>query len=1361
MITGIRSNRSNKRDQAAEFTEAEWDDMLEVGTEPVQREESLIEIILGRRVSTEEGADEKTGYDRYQYLVKWREKSYLHCEWVSADLIQQDVNGVSKLKRFTAAQPPDNIATSKIVEFFDPLFVEVERILDASHGQRLSHLDPWMREANQLLSKVINYREKGMKLSVYFMLPVDEEKDFAPGYYSVIEKPMDLGTIRSKLLGGNYYTSMEQIADDIRLVFANCRKYNANAESHVRECGDALAQYFECKYTEQQRGDGFKEEEETRRYLVKWKGLSYADATWESEADILDDQAIAAYFRRAAIPASKRRANKEMDGEPQFYKYTQSPSFKDGLQLRSYQLEGLNWLAFNHAYRRGSILADEMGLGKTCQTVSFVNHLRTRCNINLPCLVVAPLSTLGHWRNEFERWTDLNCVLYHDAQQNTKRMPGAQTRGLIREFEFYYWRKNQKTGVSTAVPGIYKFDVLVTSYEVLVADAAEFSNIRFAAVIVDEGHRLKSTRSKIVQTFREYIRADMRVILTGTPLQNNVGELWALLNFIEPKEFPDERSFLEMFGDLQNAEQVMALQNRVKPFMLRRLKEHVEKDIPAKEETVIDVELTTLQKKYYRAIFERNREFLGGSSFSSSGSGSSSKVGPQLVNIEMELRKCCNHPFLIKGVEERELANITAPYGTEDHLKHLIQSSGKMVLLDKLLAKLKAEKRKVLIFSQFKMMLDIIGEYCGHPARKYGLERIDGNVSGNERQKAIDRFCDPNAQSFVFLLSTRAGGVGINLTAADTVIIFDSDWNPQNDLQAMARCHRIGQKKSVMVYRFVTRQTYEAHLFDRAARKLGLEQAVLGRENVSGSVLTSGKKAADVAEPTSKEEIEELLRYGAYRLLEDDDETAEKQKQYSESNIDDLLLRDSRKVDWAKGDKDGAAGGGMNFSKASFVAAGTDKEIDVSDPKFWTKVLGEDPRSTMVARLVDGSAYETEEKKKKFFDELRTVGYQVIAEKLEGNARPAFERCVADCLLQISNMKRTFNDREREAAEQFLKQVERPSRRKKNKKKVKKFYDEEELPEKDETSEKEQQQGTENVIEEGDDGEAAIDSGDEYSCSDLEEGPRKPLVISGKTISRKKLQALVKEYGGYEDVVANRLWQEIRKRMGLKETSSSGHQVHKAYQKYFLAGKTNMAEEIRQKMLEERKSKKNEMKEKKAQDRKRKKSGKKKKRKRKKNKVEVVIEMLDPEIYVKLTKEKKPWCRYCGATETSGWSRGPWGAKMLCISHYVMWHQKNTLNLDRWEKHEPEQPINPEVNTQFRYLAWKKEKEEMEAEDSSEEEHESADPEPGTKTKAEKETKEPKKAKKEKKLKKKVSDPNPYFRKWTTSRSSTRSARLG
>jgi chromodomain-helicase-DNA-binding protein 7 len=247
-----------------------------------------------------------------------------------------------------------------------------------------------------------------------------------------------------------------------------------------------------------------------------------------------------------------------------------------------------------------------------------------------------------------------------------------------------------------------------------------------------------------------------------------MAELWTLLNFIDPEEYDDMDSFLERYGDIKSKERIDELHESIRPYILRCLKEDVEKSVPPKEETLIEVELTVLQKQYYRALYEKNVQFLHKNK-------KKAIDGPSLSNLAMQLRKCCNHPFLLRGVEEeirQQEANASEKVSEGDFL---VKASGKLVLLDKLLPRLKEDGHRVLIFSQFKIMLDILEDYLN--LRELKFERIDGSITGHKRQMSIDRFQSPPADGkeapLVMLLSTRAGGVGINLTAADTCIIFD------------------------------------------------------------------------------------------------------------------------------------------------------------------------------------------------------------------------------------------------------------------------------------------------------------------------------------------------------------------------------------------------------------------------------------------------------------------------------------------------------------------------------------------------------------------------------------------------------------
>ncbi|KAH7441097.1 hypothetical protein KP509_03G025400 [Ceratopteris richardii] len=628
-----------------------------------------------------------------------------------------------------------------------------------------------------------------------------------------------------------------------------------------------------------------------RLFLVKWQGLSYSESTWEEEDALVYDKA-----------AMKRFLQISSRGAPG----SNTISFRDGRVLRGYQKEGVAWMDHNYRNSVNCILADEMGLGKTIQSVAMLQNLRVKWKVKGPFLVVAPVSTLGHWQREIESLTDMNCLVYAGSMDD---------RNVIKEYDFY------TTSKSTDL----KFNVLITGFEVLMKDHYFLSKQEWQYIIVDEAHRLKSKGSKTSRTLKEMsVKKGGLLLLTGTPVQNNTKEIFSLLNILDSDKFNSEEEFMEKYGDIKNVEQVRDLQENVlKPRLLRRMKEDVEKSIPLKEETIIWVELTKDQRNYYKAIYEnRISDLLKGSQ--------SSNI-PNLRNVAMELRKLCNHPFLCDGLEEH-LASKNGQKVQERQQGSgdiLCQGSGKMLLLDKLLPMLKDAGRRVLIFSQFTLMLDLLEDYLN--AKKYSYERIDGKIRGSDRQAAIDRYSATGSETFVFLLSTRAGGLGITLTAADTCVIYDSDWNPQNDLQAMARCHRIGQTKDVKIYRLITRNTYEQHLFECSSRKYGLDEAILG--NFLGSNM----------ETEHTKNIEILLKRGAYDMLKEDGEA--EAAAFHAQNIDQILeQRTQQRV----------IGGRANntFSVATFVsnveAEPEDSHDSEKDPiantdssHFWQELLPE------------------------------------------------------------------------------------------------------------------------------------------------------------------------------------------------------------------------------------------------------------------------------------------------------------------------------------------------------------------------------------------------------------------------------------
>ncbi|XP_075938173.1 chromodomain-helicase-DNA-binding protein 6 isoform X1 [Anarhichas minor] len=634
--------------------------------------------------------------------------------------------------------------------------------------------------------------------------------------------------------------------------------------------------------------------EEVTHYLVKWCSLSYEEATWELQED-LDPEKIKEFEEIQKLPPDLRHM--ERPPPEKWHKLDRCRGYRNGNLLREYQLEGMNWLLFNWYNRKNCILADEMGLGKTIQSITFLYEIFSM-GIRGPFLIIAPLSTITNWEREFRTWTPMNVIVYHGSQIS---------RQMILQYEMFYRDPQGNT-----IPGVLKFHGLITTFEMIMADCPDLRKLHWRCVVIDEAHRLKNRNCKLLEGLK-LMNLEDKVLLTGTPLQNSVEELFSLLNFLEPLQFPSESTFLEEFGDLKTDEQVKKLQAILKPMMLRRLKDDVEKNLAPKEETIIEVELTNIQKKYYRAILEKNFSFLS--------RGANQHNMPNLINTMMELRKCCNHPYLITGAEEKILESFRkyhSPDALDFQLQAMIQAAGKLVLIDKLLPKLLSGGHKVLVFSQMVRCLDIMEDYLIQ--RRYTYERIDGRVRGNMRQAAIDRFCKPDSDRFVFLLCTRAGGLGINLTAADTCIIFDSDWNPQNDLQAQARCHRIGQSKAVKVYRLITRNSYEREMFDKASLKLGLDKAVLQDINRKGSL--------NGVQQLSKLEVEDLLKKGAYGALMDEEDEGSK---FCEEDIDQILQRRTQTITIQ------TEGKGSTFAKASFISSGNRTDISLDDPNFWQK----------------------------------------------------------------------------------------------------------------------------------------------------------------------------------------------------------------------------------------------------------------------------------------------------------------------------------------------------------------------------------------------------------------------------------------
>eukprot|EP00892_Ulva_mutabilis_P002486 jgi/Ulvmu1/12238/UM086_0029.1 len=643
-----------------------------------------------------------------------------------------------------------------------------------------------------------------------------------------------------------------------------------------------------------------------KQYYVKWCMLGYAESTWEDEEDLQSDEDQVKLQRFKGMVSKPLPGGSEASPEALVELLERGegvPTFLNGRTLRDYQVNSFKWMVQHVLKGQNCILGDEMGLGKTAQSISVLEFRRAKAGVRGPFLVVAPLTTLGHWAREIETWTTMNCVTFSG---------GKEDRAVAINHELHQRKGNRKTPV-------HRFDVLLTSYETLRDCNNIFQDFVWDAVIVDEAHRLKAIKSAVRASI-DCLPKRFLLLLTGTPIQNNMSELFSMLNLLDPERFDCGQTFLQRYGNPpavpSTPAQLAELQEVLKPLLLRRMKEDVE-TLPEKEEVIIWVELTRFQRSYYKALFENQIKSLLAHSKNSE--------LPNLRNLAMELRKVCCHPFLCNGLEEDLTMRMSTLNGRPPTpVEALEAASGKLSLLGKLLPKLRSEGRKVLIFSQFKIMLDVVEEYLSLLALP--IERIDGDTKGQERQVAMDRFQSSTGDTFAFLLSTKAGGQGITLTAADTVILYDSDWNPQNDVQAMARAHRIGQTKEVTIYRLVTQKTYEEQLVNVANQKSGLNEAILGN---LGPGDDPEKNAARIAR---------LLREGAHSLLDERAADAAAEA-FQEQDIGDILAqRTSRRVIQSGGKSGGT------FSVASFradgAAAGT-TDAAGNDASFWRDLLPE------------------------------------------------------------------------------------------------------------------------------------------------------------------------------------------------------------------------------------------------------------------------------------------------------------------------------------------------------------------------------------------------------------------------------------
>jgi SWI/SNF-related matrix-associated actin-dependent regulator 1 of chromatin subfamily A len=531
-------------------------------------------------------------------------------------------------------------------------------------------------------------------------------------------------------------------------------------------------------------------------------------------------------------------------------------SLNEDYKLSDYQLVGLNWLAVLHQNGTNGILADEMGLGKTIQIIAFLAYLKETQQQLATHVVCVPSSTLDNWANEFAKWCpSLNVARYYGSQEE---------RRIMR----YKWVKE----------GFEETDVILTTYHVIGSsneDKKMFRVTNFHYVVFDEAHMLKNMCTQRYTTLLR-INAQRRILLTGTPLQNSLLELMSLLCFVMPKLFANKTDDIkalfskkapkiedgsEQTNDFEQS-QIQRAKNIMKPFILRRLKKDVLSFLPTKSEVLEKVKLLPDQMRKYQLLIDEYKN-IDPTSESYMGRGSS---------IMMDMRKLANHPLLMryyftderlreiskvlardkvyKNNNAKEIFEDIAPlsdlkvhqladkYPSITNLvkipDNIVMNSGKFKYLDTILPKLKKEGHRVLIFSQFVMMLDVIEKYLAIRGMKF--VRLDGSTAVTDRQELIEEY-SANPEIFIFLLSTKAGGLGINLTSADRAIIHDIDFNPYNDKQAEDRCHRIGQTKEVVIYKLIADGTIEEGMNVIAKEKLNLEREVTSNDNESKYLL--------------------------------------------------------------------------------------------------------------------------------------------------------------------------------------------------------------------------------------------------------------------------------------------------------------------------------------------------------------------------------------------------------------------------------------------------------------------------------------------------------------------------------------------
>ncbi|EED17711.1 chromatin remodeling complex subunit (Chd3), putative [Talaromyces stipitatus ATCC 10500] len=664
---------------------------------------------------------------------------------------------------------------------------------------------------------------------------------------------------------------------------------------------------------------------DVKEAYVKYKGLLYEDAVWETVPSpteterwndfkaAYEDWVLKDYVK---VPkASSLKQHLETVREQDFRTLVKKaqPACLTGGKLMDYQLDGLNWLYYKWYQKQNAILADEMGLGKTIQIISFLSTLIEyhRC---WPFLIVVPNSTCPNWRREVKRWAPSLCVVTYYGS--------VVARKLAHDLEMF--PKNARD---------LRAHILVTSYETMVDDKARrvLASIPWAGLVVDEGQRLKNDKNLLYSSLSS-INFPFKVLLTGTPLQNNIRELFNLIQFCDPTQNAED---LEAEYETLTKENVPELHAIIRPFFLRRTKAQVLTFLPPMAQIIIPVSMSVVQKKLYKSILAKNSKLIKSIFQNNQDAQTKQNERHSLSNILMQLRKCLCHPFVYSRQIEERTSNPTLSH------RNLVEASGKLRLLELLLPRLKERGHRVLLFSQFLDNLDIVEDFLDGLGLFYC--RLDGSMGAHEKQKKIDAFNAPDSTYFAFLLSTRSGGVGINLATADTVIIMDPDFNPHQDIQALSRAHRIGQQKKVLVFQLMTRESAEEKIMQIGKKKMALDHVLIEK--------------MDAAEDEGLD-LESILRHGAEALFEDD---TSGDVHYDAESVEKLL--DRSQAENTQVGNDASAESQFSFARvwANDNAALEDRlgDSDRATPvnnTLWEKILAERQKAADEEALANAQA---------------------------------------------------------------------------------------------------------------------------------------------------------------------------------------------------------------------------------------------------------------------------------------------------------------------------------------------------------------------------------------------------------------------